>query len=74
MPDHTFSPTIPDANQHAITTGISYTGGAHRAEFSYGYIRYDDRDINNSDPAAAIFNGHYEMMVHLFSVGYTYQF
>ena len=73
VPDHTFSPTIPDANQHAITTGISYSAGAHRAEFSYGYIHYDDRDIDNSG-TAAVFNGHYEMLVHLFSVGYTYQF
>jgi long-chain fatty acid transport protein len=81
VPDHTFSPTIPDANQHAITTGISFQGGAHRAEFSYGYIRYDDRDINNDGPPVAsgsgptsAFNGHYEMAVHLFSLGYTYQF
>lgn len=73
VPDHTFSPTIPDANQHAITTGISFVGGPHRAEFSYGYIRYDDRDINN-DGAAGLFNGHYEMDVHLFSLGYTYYF
>jgi long-chain fatty acid transport protein len=73
VPDHTFSPTIPDANQHAITTGINFAGGPHRAELSYGYIRYDDRDISNSG-AAAVFNGHYEMDVHLFSLGYTYQF
>lgn len=73
VPDHTFSPTIPDANQHAITTGINFDGGPHRAEFSYGYIRYDDRDINNNG-AAGLFNGHYEMDVHLFSLAYTYQF
>ena len=73
VPDHTFSPTIPDANQHAITTGLSFARGPHHAEFAYGYIRYDDRDIDNGG-AAAVFNGHYEMMVHLFSLGYTYQF
>jgi long-chain fatty acid transport protein len=73
VPDHTFSPTIPDANQHAITTGISFANAAHRAEFSYGYIRYDDRDITGSGPGG-VFNGHYEMNVHLFSVGYTYTF
>ena len=73
VPDHTFSPTIPDANQHAITTGLSFAGGPHRAEFSYGYIIYDDRDITGSGPSG-IFDGHYEMDVHLFSVGYTYTF
>ncbi|MGZ8940652.1 MAG: OmpP1/FadL family transporter, partial [Limisphaerales bacterium] len=71
VPDHTFSPTIPDANQHALTTGLAFRGGSHQAEFAYGYIRYDDRDINN---AGSMFNGHYEMSVHLFSLGYTYQF
>ena len=73
VPDHTFSPTIPDSNQHAITTGLSFASGAHQAELAYGYIRYDDRDINNTG-AAGLFNGHYEMAVHLFSVGYTYHF
>ncbi len=73
VPNHTFSPTIPDANQHAITAGLSFAQGSHRADFSYGYIRYDDRDINNTG-AAGVFNGHYEMMVHLFSLGYTYHF
>lgn len=73
VPDHTFSPTIPDANQHAFTAGLSFATGPHRGEFGYGYIRYDDRDINNTGNAAA-FNGHYEMMVHLFSLGYTYNF
>lgn len=73
VPDHTFSPTIPDANQHAITTGIAFAGGPHRAEFSYGYILYDERNISN-DGAAAIYNGRYETDVHLFSLGYAYHF
>lgn len=73
VPDHTFSPTIPDANQHALTTGLAFRDNGHQAEFAYGYIRYDDRDIDNSGPAG-LFNGHYETAVHLLSLGYTYQF
>ena len=73
VPDHTFSPTIPDANQHAFTTGLAFRDGGHHLELAYGYIRYDDRDINNSGPAG-LFNGHYETTVHLLSLGYTYQF
>lgn len=70
VPDSTFSPTIPDANQHAFTTGLSYRHGNHTGEFSYGYIKYDERDI----PAPNPFAGHYEMNVHLFSLAYIYQF
>lgn len=73
VPDETFSPTIPDSDQHAFTTGLSFATGSHRADLSYGYIRYNDREIENSG-MAAIFNGKYEMNVHLFSLGYTYQF
>lgn len=76
VPDSTFSPTIPDANQNAFTGGINYRAGHHNAEFAYGYIRYDDRDINNAATGVfpPIFNGHYETTVHLFALAYTYTF
>ncbi|MGV3774469.1 MAG: OmpP1/FadL family transporter [Verrucomicrobiales bacterium] len=72
VPDATLSPTIPDANQHAWTTGLGYRQGNHRGEFAYGYIHYDDRNItSNLNPA---FNGKYEVQVHLVSLAYTYTF
>jgi long-chain fatty acid transport protein len=71
VPDSTFSPTIPDSNQNAFTTGIDFAQGHHHAGLSYGYIRYDDRNINNT---AYLFNGHYEMQVHLLALQYTYAF
>jgi long-chain fatty acid transport protein len=72
VPDSTFSPTIPDANQNAFTFGIDFHSGHHEAEFAYGYIRYDDRDINNGP--AYPFNGHYETTVHLFALAYSFRF
>ena len=52
VPDHTFSPTIPDANQNVFTVGLGWRSGHHRIEGSYGYVLYDDRHISvNQNPA-----------------------
>ena len=72
VPDHTFSPTIPDSNQHAITAGLGYANGHHAAELAYGYIIYEDRNI--TDDQVPNFNGRYEMDVHLFAASYAYRF
>lgn len=70
VPSSTFSTTIPDANQHAITTGLRFEGEHHGAELAYGYIRYDDRDIQSN----GVFNGRYETTVHLIAASYIYSF
>jgi long-chain fatty acid transport protein len=70
VPDHTFSTTIPDANQHAFTTGLRFKNEHHGAELGYGYIKYDDRDISSN----GVFNGQYETTVHLISASYIYSF
>jgi long-chain fatty acid transport protein len=72
VPDETFSPTIPDSNQHAITAGLNFNNGHHSAELAYGWIIYESRDIANDQVPA--FNGHYEMNVHLFAASYAYRF
>jgi len=72
IPDSTFSPTIPDANQNVITLGINFVSGRHSFEGAYGLDFYDTRNIrNDSNPA---FNGKYEITVHLFSLSYAYSF
>ena len=72
VPDRTFSPVIPDSNQHALTTGFSYRCGKHRFEVSYGKIFYETRTISPLDNA--IFGGRYEFDVHLISAGYSFLF
>ena len=72
VPDRTFSPVIPDSNQHALTTGISYRFGRHRVEASYGKIFYETRTLSPSVNAS--FPGRYEFEVHLFSAGYSFLF
>ncbi len=72
VPDRTYSPTIPDANQNVFTVGLGWRSGHHRIEGSYGYVLYDDRHISgNQNPA---YNGNYEIRAHLISLAYGYSF
>ena len=72
VPDSTFSPTIPDANQNVITLGLGWKSRHHSLEAAYGLDFYDERQIaNNQNPA---FNGKYTFNVHLFSLAYRYSF
>jgi long-chain fatty acid transport protein len=72
VPDDTFSPIIPDANQHVITVGVGYSSGHHSVEAAYGLDLYEKREITTaSNPD---FNGNYEWTVHLFSLSYRYAF
>jgi long-chain fatty acid transport protein len=72
VPDSTFSPTIPDADQHVFTFGLGYNYKRHSLEAAYGADFYGDRHIrNNQNPA---FNGDYEITVHLFSLAYRFSF
>ncbi len=72
VPDKTFSPTIPDANQHVFTVGLGYRYKRHSAEIAYGADFYERRNIDSSyDPS---FNGRYDITVHLFSMAYRLTF
>ena len=72
VPDRTFSPTIPDANQHVFTVGLAYNYKKHAVEIAYGADFYDERKIdNNQNPAL---NGTYQNTVHLFSFAYRFTF
>ena len=72
VPDSTFSPTIPDANQNVFTIGIGWHGKHNALEASYGLDFYNDRHINNDQVAA--YNGTYTFNVHLISLAYRYSF
>jgi long-chain fatty acid transport protein len=72
VPDSTFSPSVPDADQNVFTIGLAYRHGHHSLEGAYGLDFYDTRKITNDQNAA--FNGKYEINVHLFSFAYRYAF
>lgn len=72
VPDKTFSPTIPDANQNVFTLGLAYQCQRHNFEIAYGGIFYDDRKIVGSQNPA--YDGNYQVRVHLFAFAYRFQF
>jgi long-chain fatty acid transport protein len=71
VPDSTFSPTIPDANQNVFTIGIGWKGKNNSLEASYGLDFYDERNITT--PLNPI-KGKYTFNVHLFSLAYNHAF
>lgn len=72
VPEETFSPSIPDSDQHAVSIGASYRTGRHRFDLAYSRVFYEDREVRvNQDPA---FLGRYEFDVHLFSAAYGFSF
>jgi long-chain fatty acid transport protein len=72
IPDSTFSPIIPDADQNVLTIGVGWKHNHHSLEAAYGADFYDTRQINNNQNPA--FNGEYKITVHLFSFAYRYSF
>jgi long-chain fatty acid transport protein len=74
VPDSTFSPIIPDSNQHVITIGVGYRNGHHSVEAAYGLDLYEERDIQTGNPPLSNFDGTYDWTVHLFSLSYRYSF
>jgi long-chain fatty acid transport protein len=72
VPDSTFSPTIPDADQNVFTVGLGWHGENASLEFAYGLDFYNDRNISNDQNPAL--NGKYTFNVHLFSLAFRYAF
>ena len=73
VPDATFTPTIPDANQNVITIGLGWKGRHSALEAAYGLDFYEDRNITHAQNNPA-FNGKYTFTVHLISLAYRYSF
>lgn len=83
IPDDTFEPTIPDANTHLLTTGISYKKKNFNLDIAYAYQKLQNRKKNNSiddnpldgllnPPTAA--NGTYKSALHMIGMSFTYKF
>ena len=72
IPDDTFSPTLPDADQHAISIGIGYQHGGHALDLTCAFSLFDKRDISGNDNPA--YDGTYDINSTLASVSYRYSF
>ena len=72
VPNETFTPIIPDANQNVFTIGLGYRQGHHGVEIAFGEVFYDKRQIvQDQNP---VLNGRYNIRVHLFAFAYHYSF
>lgn len=78
VPDRTFSPTLPDGDQHVVSLGAGCTGARDRFHFTYATSFNENRTIRNPvDPAspAASYNGHYDIKnSHMISASYSRAF
>ncbi len=83
IPDYTFEPTIPDANTHLFTTGISYKKKNFNFDIAYAYQKLQNRKKNNSiddNPLDGILtpqtaaNGTYKSALHMIGMSFTYKF
>jgi long-subunit fatty acid transport protein len=72
VPDDTFSNSIPDANQHAVSLGIGFRQGRHRLDAAYSKVFYEDRQISGNQ--VPFYDGQWEFNVHLASLAYGFTF
>jgi len=83
VPDHTFEPSIPDANTHLFCIGTDIKYKNLKIDFTYGYQKLQSRKKNNSiddNPFDGVLNpltsanGVYKSDIHMFGVSLTYKF
>jgi long-chain fatty acid transport protein len=72
IPDSTISPTLPDADRHALSLGLGYTTGAHAIDIAYTYSIFEDRKA--SFPENLAYPGDYDIDSDLFGLTYSYSF
>lgn len=70
VPNSTYSLTIPDSDQNVLTAGIGFGTDSYSIDLGYGLVLYQDRVINQG----GLFDGSYDIDVHLFSLTYTQRF
>lgn len=72
IPDYTYTPAIPDANEHVLTVGLGYRYKKSSFEVAYGMPFFRNRNIsNNQNPA---YLGKYQEDVQLISFQYQFTF
>jgi long-chain fatty acid transport protein len=78
VPDHTFDPTIPDADTHLFSLGTDLEFQRFKVALSYAYQRLEKRTkdnlIGDSTVPEDLANGTYRSNLHLIAAGLTYRF
>jgi long-chain fatty acid transport protein len=76
IPDHTFDPTIPNADLYAMTGGAGYKWEATSVDVTYLFGFYEKRSINGStiDPADFTIFGSYSTTAQVLMLSVTHRF
>ncbi len=76
VPDAHFETRTPDSDRHGFTVGTGYTVGNTTVDFTYLYLMFKKRTINDSlaDGTTQVLNGTYKSMAHLFGLTAAYKF
>ena len=78
VPESTFDPILPDADQHIVTIGAGYRRGGLDIDLAYMALFYNDRSIRATDPNTGLpiggRNGEYESFVSVIGVNLQYVF
>lgn len=82
LPDDTFEPSVPDANTHLFTTGVSYKKKNFNFDIAYAYQKLQNRKKNNlidDNPLDGLntqtaANGTYKSALHMIGISLTYKF
>jgi long-chain fatty acid transport protein len=72
VPDSTISPTLPDADRHAVSLGLGYMKGAHAIDAAYTHSFFEDREASLLENQA--YPGDYDIDSDLFGLTYSYTF
>jgi long-chain fatty acid transport protein len=73
VPDHTFDPSIPDADTHVFSLGTDLEFRRFKVALSYAYQRFEKRAKANGI-GNDLANGTYHSNLHLVGAGLTYRF
>jgi long-chain fatty acid transport protein len=76
VPNDTFTPDVPDATNHLLSTGLTRTWESFVLNFAFGAFIYPSRSVSNSVGSAigSSVNGSYHTFVPTFALDLTYKF
>lgn len=76
VPNDTFSPDVPDATNHLLTAGFSWSWESIILDFAFNAYIYPSRSVNNTvgNNVGASVNGTYKTFAPAIALNLTYKF
>ena len=71
MPDFTFTPAVASNDRHIFSVGAGFALGRHVVDFSYSYVRMEDRNVATNQQPRYI--GKYTFDWQIFTFSYSFR-